>query len=53
MFLVMFEEWARTDTRAGKSERQKKAEKATLVVQSAFRQKKCYTVIISSHSYLK
>ena len=41
--------------RAGKSEKRKKAEsrkKATLVVQSAFRQKKCYNVMISSHSYL-
>ena len=41
--------------RAGKSEKRKKAEsrkKATLLVQSAFRQKKCYNVMISSHSYL-
>ena len=29
-----------------------KAEKATFVVQSAFLQKKCYNVMISSNSYL-
>ena len=37
---------------AGKSERRKKAEKATLVLQSAFWQKKCYIATISPLSFL-
>ena len=45
VFKLKLESW--------KGRKAERAEKVNLVVQSAFRQKKCYNVIISSHSYLK